>query len=491
MSEQRKRKVEFGDFQTPEGLAHKVCERLVGLGIRPEIIIEPTCGVGAFVLAAAEAFPGAREVLGFEVNGEYLDSLRAGLHGSQVGNRIRLEQANFFSTDWRNKLHSLAGELLVIGNFPWVTNAGLAVIAGNNLPEKSNYLNRNGFDAISGKANFDISEAMLLEVLRWFRERNGAVAMLVKTAVARKVLSHAARQNLSVQEAFMVKIDAKKEFNASVDACLLVIRLASNTSKTCYDYTVFENMDDTHGHRVGHRGGLTVGDLDTFERFAFLVGESPQKWRSGIKHDAAAIMEFSRTEQGLMNGAGETVDLEMEYLYPLLKGSDIGSGKAWRKKFVLVTQHFVGQRTDTIRDTAPRTWAYLEQNISALNARSSTIYEGNPLFSVFGVGDYAFRPWRIAICGLYKALRFRLVSPIEGRPVMFDDTVYYLSFVTEDEAKETLSRLTSDPAMQLLASLVFWDEKRPIKTGVLNILDWSRLGSSRQSSIPQQMKLLA
>jgi hypothetical protein len=126
-----------------------------------------------------------------------------------------------------------------------------------------------------------------------------------------------------------------------------------------------------------------------------------------------------------------------------------------------------------------------------LNARSSTIYEGNPPFSVFGVGGYAFRPWRIAICGLYKSLRFRLVAPIEGRPAMFDDTVYYLSFETEDEAKETLDRLNSDPAMHLLSSLIFWDEKRPIKTGVLNILDWSRLGSSRQSAVPQQMKLLA
>ena len=491
MSEQQRRKIEFGDFQTPDSLAQKVCERLSGLCIHPDIVIEPTCGVGAFVLAAAHAFPMAQEILGFEENGIYLDNLRARLSNNQADNRIQLEQANFFSTDWRNKLRHLEGSLLVIGNFPWVTNSGQATIGGSNLPEKSNVMNHNGFDSISGKANFDISEAMLLEVLRWFQERDGEVAMLVKTGVARKVLAYAARQNMPVREAFMIKIDAKKEFNASVDACLLVIRLSMNTPKASYDYTVFEHMDDLHGCRVGHRGGLTVGDLDTFERFEFLVGKSPQKWRSGIKHDAAAVMEFTRTERGLENGAGEAVGLETEYLYPLLKGSDIGSGKNWREKYVLVTQHFVGERTDAIRNMAPKTWRYLEQHANELSARASTIYDGNPPFSIFGVGDYAFRPWRIAICGLYKILRFRLVGPIDGRPVMFDDTVYYLSFATEDEAKETLECLNSDSAIKLLTSLIFWDEKRPIKTGILNILDWSRIGTSCQKSLSQQMKLLA
>ena len=97
---------------------------------------------------------------------------------------------------------------------------------------------------------------------------------------------------------------------------------------------------------------------------------------------------------------------------------------------------------------------------------------------MFGVGDYAFRPWRIAICGLYKTLRFRLISPIKERPVMFDDTVYFLSFDTEAEAIETLAHLRSESATGLLTSLIFWDEKRPIKTSILNTLDWSRLAQN-------------
>ncbi|MDR1227987.1 MAG: hypothetical protein LBK55_03050 [Azoarcus sp.] len=130
------------------------------------------------------------------------------------------------------------------------------------------------------------------------------------------------------------------------------------------------------------------------------------------------------------------------------------------------------------------TWTYLEAHASQLDARASTIYAKNPRFSIFGVGDYAFKPWRIAICGLYKKLRFRLVAPIDGRPVMFDDTVYYLSFDTEQKARQTLASLESEEAMGLLSSLIFWDEKRPIKTSILNVLDWSRLPESEQLTLP-------
>ena len=436
--------------------------------------------MGAFVLAAAHVFSDAREVLGYEVNESYLDTLQGRLKGDSAAPRVRLEHADFFSTDWQAQTKELPGHLLIVGNFPWVTNATQGAIGGKNLPQKSNFLGFNGFDAISGKANFDISEWMLLDVLRWLSLRGGDVAMLVKTAVARKVLAHAERQRQPVTDAQIVEINAKKHFGASVDACLLVIRLDPKVQPS-YDYTVFASLEDRQGRTVGHRQGLTVSDLDTFESCSFLVGQSPQKWRSGIKHDASAVMEFTRCTTGYENGLGEIVQLEDVYLFPLLKGSDIGSNKEWRSKFVLVTQRAVGADTGPIKELAPRTWAYLEAHAEQLNARGSTIYAKNPRYSIFGVGDYAFRPWRIAICGLYKALRFRLVAPLEGRPVMFDDTVYYVSFDTEEEARQTLTALESDPAMGLLSSLIFWDEKRPIKTGILNVLDWSRLHAGTPS----------
>ncbi|WP_215843306.1 hypothetical protein HHS34_005535 [Acidithiobacillus montserratensis] len=477
---EKKRRIEFGDFQTPDTLAVHLCEHLYRLGLRPDTIIEPTCGVGAFVLAAAHTFTDARKVFGFEVNETYLGMLRARLVNDPVAARVQIEHADFFATDWEAKTNAMNGRLLVVGNFPWVTNATQGTIGGKNLPVKSNCLGFSGFDAISGKANFDISEWMLLDVLRWLSVRGGDVAMLIKTSVARKVLAHAERRRYPVMDAAIIEIDAKKHFGASVNACLLVIQLDIGVSAS-YDYTVFKSLEDRQGRRVGHRYGLTVSDLDTFHACASLVGQSPQKWRSGIKHDASAVMELTRCASSYENGFGESVELEDLYLFPLLKGSDIGSNKEWREKFVLVTQRTVGEDTSPIQSHAPRTWAYLQDHADQLDARRSRIYSKNPRFSVFGVGDYAFKPWRIAICGLYKALKFRLVPPMDGRPVMFDDTVYYLSFDTEDDACQTLAIIESHNATDLLLSLIFWDEKRPIKTSILNVLDWSQLQEEKSA----------
>lgn len=477
MSDERKRRAEFGDWQTPSDLARTSCAKLIELGVNPDVIIEPTCGVGAYVLAAKEAFPKAKEIHGYEVNPEYLDKLKECLTNTPNTDRVQLHRADFFYHDWEAILKVVEGSLLVIGNFPWVTSSQQGAIGGSNLPTKSNFQGHSGFDAMTGKANFDISEWMLLKVLTWFRQRPGAIGMLVKTAVARKILSQAQQQGAKVVNAFMFNIDSKKSFNASVDACFLVMRFDPNALNTTHEYTVFKDLETEQGTRVGHRDGKTIGDLAAFDANRYLIGAAPQKWRSGVKHDLSSVMELHRTHTGLINGLGEVVSIENTYLYPLLKGSDVGSNKQWREKFVLVTQNFVGEATERIKILAPKTWQYLEDHSVQLDARGSSIYAKNPRFSVFGVGDYTFRPWKIAICALYKKLEFRLIGPIEGKPVIFDDTVYYISFDNREKAETALAQLNSPEVRALMNSMIFWDEKRPIKTSMLNVVDFERVGA--------------
>ena len=43
-------RAEYGDFQTNEDLANKVTLHLVSKNISPEIVIEPTCGKGNFII---------------------------------------------------------------------------------------------------------------------------------------------------------------------------------------------------------------------------------------------------------------------------------------------------------------------------------------------------------------------------------------------------------------------------------------------------------
>jgi hypothetical protein len=184
-------------------------------------------------------------------------------------------------------------------------------------------------------------------------------------------------------------------------------------------------------------------------------------------------MELKRKDGKLFNGFGLEVDVEQERLFPMFKGSDVAGGKPWSGKFLIVPQDKVGQDTEFLSRTSPKLYEYLVSNSEHLDSRKSSIYRKKPRFSVFGVGDYTFKPWKIAIGSLYKKLHFQLFSELEEKPVVFDDTVYFIGFDTESEAREVLSLLEGNKYQSVLGSLVFWDEKRPIKTSVLNQVNWN------------------
>ena len=469
MAKKSAEKWQFGDFQTPIELARAVVETLrEHHHIAPDLIVEPTCGKGSFVLAAYEGFENSR-IIGFEINPQYVDEANRLLHEVSANDRASIKLADFFNTDWSGILSQLEGFVLVIGNPPWVTSSELGLLNSENLPEKSNFQNRKGIEAITGSANFDISEWMLLQHVQWLSKRDGAIAFLCKYSVARKVMRQV-RQNAEHRFfGHVYPIDAKIFFGASVDACLFVL----TTDVGHADFALYESLGASKPSRlIGERAGLMVNDLIKYERWMHLKGQDPKYiWRSGIKHDCAKVMEMEPLNGAYRNGLNETVRCEDDYIYPMLKSSDIGNGRTkCYRKVVLITQKRVGDDTSDIKTLAPRTWEYLIQHKSLLESRRSSIYRNRPDFSVFGVGEYSFKDWKVAISGLYKKLRFSLVGPMHGKPVAFDDTVNFLSFDTEAEALFVYRMVTSLPAMEFLEAMVFWDEKRPITTHLLRRL---------------------
>ncbi|PYJ85214.1 MAG: hypothetical protein DME22_09960 [Verrucomicrobia bacterium] len=165
-----KQRIEFGDFQTPLPLAREVCAKLKELGVEPSVVVEPTSGVGNFLRAAAEAFPNAT-LEGLEINEEHLRTASSELKEFLDAGRIRLRLQDFFVFDWDTYLSNLQGQLLMLGNPPWVTNSTVSGLKGSNLPEKQNFLGLRGFAAKTGKSNFDISEWMLIRLLQALRGR--------------------------------------------------------------------------------------------------------------------------------------------------------------------------------------------------------------------------------------------------------------------------------------------------------------------------------
>lgn len=466
---------EFGDFQTPPVLAERVCKLLSSRGVSPASLLEPTCGVGGLFLAACDEFSDASIGIGLEINATYVERLKASLVGRPYEGRTRVIQGDFFRTDWATLLRDLPEPILVVGNPPWVTNAQIGTQGGTNLPTKSNFQNHVGLDAITGKSNFDISEWMLTKLLEALRGRQATLAMLCKTAVARKVLVSAWKSGACVEDAEIHPIDSAAFFDAAVDACLLVCSVSPSGSNR--DCRVFRSLGDKEPcGLIGYRDGQLIADLGSYERWKHVGGREVYKWRSGVKHDCSKVMELRREGDKYRNGHGELVDLEDDYVFPMLKSSELANGHTKKPtRWMLVTQRSVGDETSIIRASAPKTWKYLLEHGEALDRRASSIYKKRPRFSVFGVGDYTFSPWKVAISGFYKRLAFAVVGGVEGKPIVLDDTGYFVACRTEEEAVLVASLLNSEAARGFLSSHVFWDAKRPITVDLLRRLDLSAL----------------
>ncbi len=498
------RRMALGDFQTPTDLANRICDLLFREGMRPCSIVEPTCGEGNLLLAALERFPSTVRAIGVDISHEYIARVQKRLVTNSYSDRTQIFRGDFFDIEWGEILDSLPDPVLVIGNPPWVTSAELTRLNSTNLPTKSNFQGLSGLDAKTGKGNFDISEWIFIHILDLLRGRNATVAMLCKTSVARKVLVYAWKQNVPLRSSHMYLIDATKAFDASVDACLLVCGFEEGKggSRMCQVHQGI--AEDRYQTTFGYRNTRLIADLDYYERWKHLEGGSLYRWRSGIKHDCAKVMELEREERGFRNKLGELYDLETRYTYPMLKSSDIANESLPRpSRWMLVTQTSIGEDTSAIKFTAPKTWDYLMKHWDHFDKRQSTVYRGKPPFSIFGVGDYSFSLWKVAISGLYKKLHFAIVEPFAGKPVVLDDTCYFLPCQSDDEAQYLAKLLNSEVAAEFFRAFIFWDAKRPITISVLarlNLLALARkldsedillrfLSDRGDSPLPRQLSL--
>lgn len=438
------------------------------------------------MVAAADQFERA-SLVGYEINESYVEIARTRL----PANRSRVEARDFFTVDWDRIVSDLASPILVTGNPPWVTNSVLGVIGSGNLPAKQNFKGLTGYEALTGRSNFDVSEWMLLRLVEALQGREATIAVLCKTTVARRVIEYAAKKRWDLGGGGLWRIDAMRHFRAAVDAVLFVCRISSSrTEATRHQWPIYESLDARNpSSTMAVIDGAVVADAERVMRTAHLVGKCDPEWRSGLKHDCSRVMELERGDGGpWVNGLGEPVELEDAVVFPLLKSSDVANGGSRRDRAMVVPQSSLGQDTTSLQTTAPRAWKYLSSHREALGARKSSIYRGQPEFAIFGIGPYSFAPWKVAISGLYKKCRFTLIGPRGGKPVMLDDTCYFLPFKTEESAMEAWAALSSPLAQDFFSAHIFWDAKRPINKALLQKLDLAALVEELKFNRPAKVK---
>lgn len=465
---------EFGDFQTPTELVNSVLSMLCRDERYWPRVLEPTCGLGSFIKGLCALHSPPREIQGIELQPSYVAKARTTVKDcSDI--RIQIHHADMLRHNLSELVWTEPGPLLVVGNPPWVTNARLGALGSTNLPAKNNFKNLKGLEARTGAANFDIAEYIWLKLIRELAWCKPTIALLCKTQVARNVLRFASKADLPLSNSAIHRIDAKRFFGAAVDACLFSVDVGFATKN--YEARVFPNLKATQPNAVVSvaRGSL-VSHLAVYERLKFLDGQCNFTWRQGLKHDLASVMELKQTNEGFFNGKKEKVNVESDYVYPILKSSDLQAGsKAIPRLHVVVPQKTLGDDTSKLKKDAPKLWDYLSAHLLAFKSRKSTIYRNRPPFSIFGIGDYSFSRYKVAVSGLYKKVNFKVVPPWTGKPVMLDDTCYLIPCDAAEQACALACLLNDSLCIEFIHSLVFMDSKRPVTKKVLQRINLAAL----------------
>lgn len=461
-------KREYGDYQTPDSFALSICKYLKEKrGINPTVVIEPTCGTGSFIKNSL--IFEADCIIGIDVNKDYCEECKNSINDP----RVQILNADFFSLD----LTSIVKErrdVLVIGNPPWVTNSTLSSLNSVNLPAKVNFKGLKGIEALTGASNFDICEYIILKIITALCRTHSTIAMLCKTSVARNVFVEMKRSLMPFNSCNIFEFNANKVFGINANACLLLIEL--NDISTSPDYCEVYSFDkpEVPVNRIFYQDGKLHNQAMRYcHDFS---GKSCFEWRQGVKHDCSKVMELSLCNERLINGLGETVDIEPNYVYPLIKSSMFKSAIiSDSNKYVIVTQKTIKEDTSHIEIDAPNTWKYLSSHKNFFEKRKSSIYQNAPDYSMFGIGEYSYSPYKVGVSGFYKKPLFSLLSTGTSSPIMTDDTSYFICLPSFDTAYTAMLILNSEHVQNYLCSIAFLDSKRPFTKKVLEQIDFHKV----------------
>jgi len=471
---------EYGDFQTNKDLTNQVTNYISSKSENFEFILEPTCGKGNFILASISQFKTIKKIVGVEIYQPYVWETKFKLlsffleNSNRTKPNIDIIHANAFEFPYEeiaNKTKHL--QTLIIGNPPWVTNSELGTIDSTNLPQKSNFKKHKGFDALTGKGNFDIGEYISLIMLKHFGKHNGTFAFLIKNSVIRNITHDQINKQYQISNSEKLNIDSKKEFNVSVNASLFLTTLNQEPDFICKELDFYTHKKIT---TFGWYKDKFVNSIKDYDETSEIDGKSSFVWRSGIKHDCSKIMEFERVNGHFVNGLKQELKLEKELVFGLLKSSDLKDSETNQfRKLTIVTQKKIGAKTNYIKSDYPLTFDYLNRNKEYFDKRKSSIYKDKPSFSIFGVGDYSFTPFKIGISGMYKTTHFTLIKPEKGKPIMLDDTCYFIGFQDLKMAKIAHYLVNSKVSQKFLKSIIFSDSKRSINKDILMRIDFKTL----------------
>lgn len=444
---------EYDEYQTPLFFTDEICNYLKNeLEINPDIIIEPTCGIGNFIKSASKTFPKS-QIYGIDIDKEKLNKI-----DSTIPN-IKLINENILTLKFNH--FDKKNSFLIIGNPPYFTK---------NKLSKINAKNKTDLKVLTNNENIDISEYILLNIIDEFKNTKTTLAFLCKTKISRNVFIKLVRNKIEYSFIKQININSRKIYKIKEDTCLFIIQFGGKilTDKTC------KVSEISNPSKLLYEFGFVEDKFySNIDDIPPIDGKCELEWRHGVKHDCAKIMEFTLENNQLINKNYEPVNIEKTLIYPLLKSGQLKKPIVNEtSKYVLITQNKIKQDTNYIKTEAPKTWKYLKDNKEYFDKRKSSSYTNTPEFSIFGIGDYSFKKYKVAIAGFCKNPIFSLVTG--DKTFMLDDSCYFLSFDDYDTAYITMLILNSELVKKFLNHTAILDSKRPFSKKLLKRIDISK-----------------
>ncbi|MCS7015058.1 MAG: hypothetical protein NZM42_02925, partial [Gemmatales bacterium] len=131
---------------------------------------------------------------------------------------------------------------------------------------------------------------------------------------------------------------------------------------------------------------------------------------------------------------------------------DVQRWRAEPSAYILMVQDPVTRRgldQNTLQRQYPRTLAYLQRFESVLRKRSSRgvsdmLKKGAPFYTMFGVGEYTFAPWKVVWTRLAQ-IQAAVAGHQNNRPVVPQETVTLVECRAKSEAHYLAALVNSSP----------------------------------------------
>ncbi|NHJ40183.1 MAG: methyltransferase [Asgard group archaeon] len=476
---------EWGDIQTPIFFANKVFQILKEEDFVPDILIEPTMGLGNFIFSAINLYPEISLIYGIEIQKQYIWIFLEKLLNQLIiqdmpKTHFKINHDDIFKHEFQEIIkRKEESKILIVGNPPWITNSELSRYQSSNLPQKKNIKGLRGIEALTGRSNFDITESIIVKLLKIFKNFNGKIALLCKNIVVKNIIKEINEKKYPIANIRAIKFDSQEIFKKSCNASLFIADLTKNKFDSRCSIRMIE-QPNTIIKEFGWVNGNFVSNIEQYKRYQNYDGQFLFSWRQGVKHDCSKILELTINENNILaNKLGEIVDVEEDVIFPLLKGSDLRNYEVNNSsQRILLTQKKLSEDISTKLKQFPKFEKYLLDHKFYFNKRKSKIYKNKSDFAIFGIGDYTFTPYKVAIAAFYKEPIFSFVKSFEEKPIIFDDTCYFIGFDKMIEAVILTYALNSKPVTNYLKSIAFVDSKRPFTKEILMRINFNQLINS-------------